>query len=162
MVIKFNANMFTIFNHTWINQTSTPMDLIINDMRDMETGFDRSKLDFVWNVTSYEDDLLTIKVNFTSAPSISPDVDSDSLRINLTDLAFFFRSTEKNAELEKDYYVLEAKVRKQLEDNEFNNNFVDSSEAGADSAMIFVGANLVLGLLLNGILEYLCMFLYSL
>ena len=72
MVIEFNADMFTLFNHSWVNQSSTPIDIIVNDERDLEIGFDNSTLAFNWNVTSFEKNLLTIKLNFTSAPSISP------------------------------------------------------------------------------------------
>ena len=76
-------------------------------------------LDFVWNATSYHNDILQLQVNFTNADKISPSLKQDSLQINLTDVAFLFVSKSRNY-LSEDYFILESRIPPQLQNSEFN------------------------------------------
>ena len=72
MVIAFNATMFTTFNHSMINASNTDIYIKPASYRHEEEGFNLSKLNLTWNVESFEDKELVIKLNFESAISISP------------------------------------------------------------------------------------------
>ena len=74
----------------------------------------------------------------------------------------FFTTSKDKLEFDKESYVLISKIRKQLQDNDFNKGFMGSSKNASDSMMAFVGVNLIIAFMLNGILQYLVMFLYSL
>ena len=68
MTIKFSKEMRTTFNHSMINYTSAEMRILPSEERE----FDPNHLEFTWNITSYEKDLMKIQLNFTNAIWISP------------------------------------------------------------------------------------------
>lgn len=68
MEIRFNASMFTEFNHSWLNESFVDMYMIPTDPDD---GYNISRWNFTWNVTSYKDNVLKIQLNFTDRTAIS-------------------------------------------------------------------------------------------
>ena len=66
--------MNTSVNTSWINQTNTVIYVQPQDKRDMEIGFNYSKLNLDWLVDSYQNDAMKIKIAFDSPLEISPNI----------------------------------------------------------------------------------------
>ena len=81
--------------------------------------------------------------------------------MNLTDVAQLIRS-QSRIDLHKDYWILQKKLRRQMEDTELTRSFSATSNAAADSTKGFVVVNFILALILNGVIQYLVLFMYSL
>lgn len=161
MKVKFNMDMVTTFNHSIINQTSTPMILITSDGRERNTGFNKSNLGFVWNATDFVKDTLSIKINFTNAIQISPNQDQDEIQINLTDVAMYLNSKSRIA-FDKDFWILKSKLRRQLQDSATMRTFAASSEGAADSMKGVLIMSFVLNIVLSGVMSYMVSWLNSL
>lgn len=55
--------MQTNFNISHINSTSVPIHIVVNDGREIPIEFNQP---LVWNLTSFEKDILTLRINFTN------------------------------------------------------------------------------------------------
>ena len=64
VTIKFNQQMNTSINTSWINQSNTQIYVMPQDKRDLELGFNYSKLDLDWQVASYQNDAMKLKLTF--------------------------------------------------------------------------------------------------
>ncbi len=64
VAIKFNQQMNTSINTSWINQTNTQIFVMPQDKRDSETGFIISNLNLDWVVASYHNDAMKINLKF--------------------------------------------------------------------------------------------------
>ena len=56
--------MNTSINTSWINQSNTQIYVMPQDKRDLELGFNYSKLDLDWRVASYQNDAMKLKLTF--------------------------------------------------------------------------------------------------
>ena len=54
--------MNTSLNISWINNTNTNIYLDTQDNRESEIGFNSSKLNFTWNVSSYKNESMYIDI----------------------------------------------------------------------------------------------------
>jgi hypothetical protein len=63
--ITFNSKMMTYFNHTHLN--SSFVDIYVEPFMqsDLSRPINDNQLNLTWNVTDYENQLLTIQINFT-------------------------------------------------------------------------------------------------
>jgi hypothetical protein len=66
--------MNTSLNISWINQSNTLIYVQPQDKRQMEIGFNSSKLNLDWKVDSYRNDALKINLTFDNPLEISPNI----------------------------------------------------------------------------------------
>jgi len=110
--------MTTNFNLTTLNETS--LDLYIEPAleRHKEFSFDLSKLNFTFNATSFEDDLLTIKLNFRNPTYVSVLEVQDSLVFHVQHgFESMFWSKTLNKPLHKPYWTIRSQIKAQIPDN---------------------------------------------
>ena len=74
VTVKFNQQMNTSINASWINRTNTQIYVLPQDKRDEETGFNNSKLYLNWVVDSYHIDAMKINLTFDNPLEISPSI----------------------------------------------------------------------------------------
>ncbi len=74
VTIKFNQQMNTSINTSWINQSNTQILVLPQDKRDQELGFNYSKLNLDWVVDSYHKDAMKINLTFSNPLEISPNI----------------------------------------------------------------------------------------
>ena len=72
MFLKFNETMNTDFNHSFINNTKVDIYIKPSMGRDQEDSFNMLTVNFTWNVTSFENDTLKIRLTFSKPLEISP------------------------------------------------------------------------------------------
>ena len=65
------------FNYSWINETNTILSIIPALNRDLDPGFNASKLKFTWRVVNITKNKIFIKLNFSDPSYISPLVTQD-------------------------------------------------------------------------------------
>ena len=77
--IKFNDTIFIPknFNYSWINQTNTILSIIPALNRNLDPGFDASKLFFTWKVVNITKNKILLKLNFSDPSYLSPLVTQD-------------------------------------------------------------------------------------
>ena len=66
--------MNTSLNVSWINQSNTLIYVQPQDKRQMEIGFNSSKLDLSWVVDSFHNDAMKINLTFDNPLEISPNI----------------------------------------------------------------------------------------
>ena len=66
--------MNTKLNISWINQSNTLIYAQPQDKRQMEIGFNSSKLNLKWVVDSYQNDAMKINLTFDNPLEISPNI----------------------------------------------------------------------------------------
>ncbi len=66
VTIKFDQQMNTRINTSWINQSNTMIFVLPQDKRDQESGFNYSKLNLDWVVDTYHNDAMKINLKFES------------------------------------------------------------------------------------------------
>ncbi len=66
--------MNTSFNISWINQSNTLIYVQPQDKRQIEIGFNSSKLNLNWVVDSYKNDAMKINLTFDNPLEISPNI----------------------------------------------------------------------------------------
>ena len=69
------------FNYSWINETNTILSIIPALNRDLDPGFNASKLQFTWKVVNITKNKIFIKLNFSDPSYISPLVTQDLLNL---------------------------------------------------------------------------------
>ena len=69
------------FNYSWINETNTILSIIPALNRDLDSGFNASKLQFTWKVVNITKNKIFIKLNFSDPSYISPLVTQDLLNL---------------------------------------------------------------------------------
>ena len=115
VLIIFNVNMSTaLVNITQMN--SSFIDMYIEPYNNWTEGiddFNMSKLNFTWNVTSYEGRKLFIKCNFFSPPTISPRRVFDNLVFHIKEKREFFRSLNEGVNIHDDFTTQKHKVKRQ-------------------------------------------------
>ena len=74
VTVKFNQQMNTSINTSWINQSNTQIFVMPQDKRDQESGFNYSKLNLDWVVDSYHNDAMIINLTFDNPFEISPNI----------------------------------------------------------------------------------------
>ena len=76
MEIRFNATMFTDFNFSTLN--SSLVDIYVIPFNP-EPDFNMSHVNFTWNLTYYQDDVMRIQMNFSHPKSISLNLEQDTI-----------------------------------------------------------------------------------
>ena len=73
--------MNTSFNLSMINASNTDIYIQPQDKREFNNGFNSSKLNFTWNVTSYHNDTMDFKLAFENPLEVSPSIINDKVII---------------------------------------------------------------------------------
>lgn len=150
MTIKFNTEMKTYgLNLTDINGS-------ICDIYVHPSYFDYnvSKLNLTWNVTTYDKDIMVIKLNFSDPLYISKNIIQDQIVFHILDPKFFFISKKYLKDLNKEYYTLRYPIRKQIILTPVVAGFMEATEVTAKvmlNSQIFI---FFISLFLAGILTY--------
>lgn len=115
MEIRFNATMFHDFNLTWLNETFVDIYMIPDQLDSVDNI---SNWNLTWNVTSYEDNILKIQLNFTNSSAISQFIEQDRIVFHLRNNdSNAFYSPEAGNYLHHEYWTLTSRVRKQLDES---------------------------------------------
>ena len=120
LTVKFSTKM-RAYSIEFYN--STILDLYIKpaqnrDSLEVDENFNVSQVNFTWEAISFLDDMLYIKLNFTSPSEISPLLVQDDLVWNLKGkYEHLFISAPLNTPLEKEFKTVEIKIMPQIRDN---------------------------------------------
>lgn len=111
MEIRFNASMFTNFNFSMLN--ASLVDIYIIPFAP-GPDFNMSHLNFTWNLTYYEEDVMRIQLNFEYPKSISLNLEQDTIVFHIKNETQAFYSPEVEKQLHLESWTLTSKVRKQM------------------------------------------------
>ena len=117
VTIKFNGTLFKA-NISEINSTNTKIILLAANQRDQEVGFNKTDIDFIWDVLSFSSDQIQIQLNFSNPNGISPLLDYDYLKIDFSDSCNYFVNIKTNLILDKSSWILFQKIKPQLVRND--------------------------------------------
>ena len=117
VTIKFNCTLFKA-NFSEINSTNTKIILLAANQRDQEVGFNKTDIDFIWDLLSFSSDQIQIQLNFSNPNGISPLLDYDYLKIDFSDSCNYFVNINTNLILDKSSWILIEKIIPQLVRND--------------------------------------------
>jgi hypothetical protein len=129
LVVKFSTPMKTEYiDLGWINSTYIDLYIIPSESRDNDDGFRLNSVNFTWNVTDYKEfnkdsSQMIFKLVFNEPLQISPLKTQDMLILNIKDKQSFFISETLGKDLDDKYTILTTKVKRQMEDSAFTQNF---------------------------------------
>lgn len=83
----------------------------------VEEKYNMTKFNFTWNVTSYSEDILKIKVDFFEPLSLSLYSNQDILVLHIVEKSNLFISSTLLKDLDDEYLTMKVKVKKQVLDN---------------------------------------------
>lgn len=94
-------------NISYINDTLIDCYIMPHERWDLLiANFDRSRLNFTWNTTSYQNDTLTLKLIFNDPVSISPEFIFDYFVFHIKKKRDLFISREYVKDLHDNYTTL--------------------------------------------------------
>lgn len=166
VTIKFNTHMRVKNpNITLSHINSTIVDCYIvprGNWHLTKKNFKLEQLNFTWNVTSYENEFMKLKLNFTDPIQISPGLPYDRFVFHIKEKYSFFFSSEYFKDLHDNYTTLEYGMPKQMVDNSFSRAIVEAGEKVAFTLSWTIVASAGSSVFLNTIVQKILQLISSL
>jgi hypothetical protein len=109
-------------------------------------------LNFTFNVTKYEQDSMSVKLDFTSPTEISPLAKQDTLVFHIKEKGLNFISKTYLVDLHDNYTTLTRPIKKQMIDDTLSNGMVLVTSGIKEGMVASVVAALVLNIFIQGAL----------
>jgi hypothetical protein len=124
--------------------------------------FDVKTVNLTWNITSYEKDIMRIKLVFNNFAEISPLVEQDELIFHIKDPLHFFISDEYLTDLDIAYWTLSSKLKKQMDDTPGARSVMSVTQYVSESILNALVATFLVNIVFQGAMSYLVSFINSL